>query len=142
MEFRIESHHGECWVGRRGEGWLGIRNWDEFRDDGMSRGRRDGGRDVRSAVGIANRSVWERGEETDYRESGRGGGERRGEIGTGEGITGAFGQFEFGKNSRMRRAVVWKFECGEGTRVAGGMVGNGVNLGAVCRASRCEVGEE
>ena len=69
-----------------------------------------------------NRSVWERGEETDYWESGRGGGECRGEIGTGEGITGAFTRFEFGKNSEMRRAVMWKFECGEGTRVAGGMI--------------------
>ena len=59
MKFGIESQHGECRSG------VGVKvGWNqklgEFRDDGVSRGRRDGGgRDVRSAVGITNRSVWE-----------------------------------------------------------------------------------
>ena len=34
MEFGIESQHGECKVGRQGEGWLGIRIGRNFRMTG------------------------------------------------------------------------------------------------------------
>ena len=55
------------------------------------------------------------------------------------GVDGVFGRLEFGKNSEMQWAVVWKLGCGEGSHEAGGEVGNVTTLGAMCRVSRCKL---